>query len=120
MMRSELLAVVVVALLAVLVGCSSPAPTPTATPTRTPTPVPTPLPRAEATELAASIGWQLGSIETRAEFRAFADKLGGPTVDILCMISDGLFAPDLTLDDLTDNGTSHMQVKVHCIRMHST
>ena len=86
-----------------------------------PTPTPTPLPslRASAEELAASIKGQLVGVASSEEFRPLAATIGGEAVDMLCMISDGMFEPDLELEDLTDSRRMHLVIKAHCINLES-
>ena len=102
----------------VFVSCNSPTPTPT--PTATPTPVPfTPGPLERALALVGRIADALASetnirIETRAERMALS--LGDEAVDLMCLIADGAFEPELELADLTDSMTLRTGIKAFCVR----
>ena len=69
--------------------------------------------------MAASIKGQLVGVASSEEFRKLAATIGGEAVDMLCMISDGMFEPDLELADLTDSRTMHLVIKAHCINLES-
>lgn len=108
-------------LIIVLASCTPPAePTPTEPPAPTATATPLPALRASAEELAASIKGQIAGVEEWAELRALVDTLDTETVNTLCLISEGVFEPELTTQDLTDSGTVDSLITLYCIRLHST
>ena len=84
-----------------LVGCGA-GPTPTPTPTTTP--APTLLESAEATLMVAREAMQAGRI----------GDLAGPVLDVLCKVEAGDFAPDLTLESVTDSTMTQLAIRGVC------
>ena len=86
-----------------LMGCGAD-PTATPKPTLTPTPTPTLLESAEAILRSALVSIQSGGI----------GNLSGPILDVVCDVDAGDFAPDLTIDSVTDSTLAKLAIRGAC------
>ena len=91
-----------------LMGCGAdPAPRATATPFPTVTPEPT------ATPTLLERGDILRSALESIESGDLGD-LTGPVLDVVCDIVAGDFAPDLTIDSVTDSALAKLAIREAC------
>lgn len=95
-----------------LMGCGAdPAPRATATPFPTVAPTVTPEPTATPTLLER--GDILRSALESIESGDLGD-LTGPVLDVVCDIVAGDFAPDLTIDSVTDSALAKLAIREAC------
>ena len=88
-----------------LAGCASePTPTPTATPTPTPVPTPTVLENIRATIEGARETIQEGRI----------GELADTVVALVCAVAAGDYAPDLTLESVSDSRMVRLAINTFC------
>ncbi len=128
---------VILLVVLVLAGCSSPPPTatPTPSPTATPTPTATPAPTATATPAPAptatpnpleialaavdTLKRSLAKVESVQDVDFLQHELSRKRVgldQILCDIADGRLEPVLYLNDLTDDRTVQLGIKTRLCR----
>ena len=89
-------------------GCGS-APTPTPTPTPTPAPTPTPTP----TVLENVMDTIEGAREAIQEGRI--GEMADTVVAVVCAVAAGDYAPDLTLESVSDSRIVRLAVTTFCV-----